>query len=90
MGSTRISTKGQVVLPKEVREALHWECGQELEVISLADGVLLKPAGEQRANWNAALGSLKKYAKDKPASDAEMHAAVRQRAAQRHQGKAST
>lgn len=84
MGSTRISTKGQVVLPKDVREALHWECGQELEVISLADGVLLKAARARRASWNAALGSLKQYARDKPASDAEMQAAVRQRATKRH------
>jgi AbrB family looped-hinge helix DNA binding protein len=39
-----LSSKGQVVIPKEIREALHWEPGTELEVISSASGVVLKAA----------------------------------------------
>lgn len=41
---TTISTKGQVILPKAVRDRLHWDAGTRLIVEETADGVLLKPA----------------------------------------------
>lgn len=43
METTRLSTKGQVIIPKAVREARRWIPGQELEVTVTDDGVLLKP-----------------------------------------------
>jgi AbrB family looped-hinge helix DNA binding protein len=39
---TRVSAKGQVVIPKEVRDRLHWEPGTRLEVVEGHDGVSLK------------------------------------------------
>ena len=42
METTRLSSKGQVIIPKPVRSAHHWDTGQELVVIDLGDGVLLK------------------------------------------------
>jgi AbrB family looped-hinge helix DNA binding protein len=42
--TTTVSTKGQVILPKAIRERLHWEAGTRLTVENTADGVLLKPA----------------------------------------------
>lgn len=44
MQTTRISSKGQVVIPKEIRKQHHWEAGQELRAIDTDDGVLLTPA----------------------------------------------
>ena len=41
--TTTISTKGQVILPKALRERLHWNAGTRLTVEHTADGVLLKP-----------------------------------------------
>lgn len=41
--TTTVSTKGQVILPKAVRQALRWEAGTRLIVESTAEGVLLKP-----------------------------------------------
>ena len=41
--TTTLSTKGQVILPKPIRRALHWVAGTRLVVESTADGVLLKP-----------------------------------------------
>ena len=41
--TTTVSTKGQVILPKAVREALRWHAGTRLTVESTADGVLLRP-----------------------------------------------
>jgi len=43
MNTTKLSSKGQVIIPKPLRTAHHWEAGQELVVVNLADGILLKP-----------------------------------------------
>ena len=42
--STTVSTKGQVILPKPIRDALHWDAGTRLIVELSADGVQLRPA----------------------------------------------
>lgn len=42
--TTRLSSKGQVVLPGFIRAARRWEAGLELLVEETRDGVLLKPA----------------------------------------------
>ena len=41
--TTTLSTKGQVILPKAIREQLRWEVGTRLVVEQTADGVLLRP-----------------------------------------------
>ena len=43
METTRLSSKGQVVLPKSVREARNWEAGTEFAVEEAGEGVLLRP-----------------------------------------------
>jgi AbrB family looped-hinge helix DNA binding protein len=43
MNTTKLSSKGQVIIPKPLRTAHHWEVGQELVVVNLADGILLRP-----------------------------------------------
>jgi AbrB family looped-hinge helix DNA binding protein len=39
---TRLSSKGQIVIPKVTRERLGLRVGQPLEVVETADGVLLR------------------------------------------------
>jgi AbrB family looped-hinge helix DNA binding protein len=41
---TTVSTKGQVVLPKAIRQQRRWEPGTRLVVEDTPDGVLLKAA----------------------------------------------
>ena len=43
METTKLSSKGQVIIPKAFRSAHHWESGLELMVIDTGDGLLLKP-----------------------------------------------
>ncbi len=43
MESTKLSSKGQVIIPKAVRSARRWETGQQLLVIDTEEGVLLMP-----------------------------------------------
>jgi AbrB family looped-hinge helix DNA binding protein len=42
--TTTVSTKGQVILPKTIREQRHWEPGTRLVVEDTAEGVLLRAA----------------------------------------------
>lgn len=42
--TTVMSTKGQVVLPRAVRERRNWRPGVRLTVEETSDGVLLRPA----------------------------------------------
>lgn len=44
MAKTRLSSKGQVIIPKVVREAHGWGPGVELEVEDRGDAVVLRPA----------------------------------------------
>ena len=43
-----MSAKGQVVIPKSVRERLRWDQGADLEVIETAEGVLLRSRRPER------------------------------------------
>lgn len=43
MEKVRLSSKGQVILPKSVRSARGWQPGMEFVVEEVAEGVLLKP-----------------------------------------------
>ena len=40
--TTTVSTKGQVILPKAIRDAKSWGAGTRLEVEERPDGVLLR------------------------------------------------
>jgi AbrB family looped-hinge helix DNA binding protein len=43
MNTTRLSSKGQLVLPKAIREADAWAEGTEFTVERVPEGVLLRP-----------------------------------------------
>ncbi|MGH6945104.1 MAG: AbrB/MazE/SpoVT family DNA-binding domain-containing protein [Geminicoccaceae bacterium] len=44
MTRTRLSSKGQVIIPKGVRDRHGWQPGVELEVEDRGDAVVLRPA----------------------------------------------
>ena len=43
METTKLSSKGQVIIPSAFRNSHHWQAGLELMVIDMGDGILLKP-----------------------------------------------
>lgn len=43
MDSVKLSSKGQVIIPKPIRDAYHWDTGQELMLIDTGSGILLQP-----------------------------------------------
>lgn len=58
--TTVISTKGQVILPKAIRDRRHWAAGTRLTVEDTPDGVLLRatPAFPE-TSIDAVFGSLR-------------------------------
>jgi AbrB family looped-hinge helix DNA binding protein len=42
--TTRLSSKGQIVVPRPIREAHRWKAGTTFEVVETADGILLRVA----------------------------------------------
>jgi len=43
METTRLSEKGQIVIPKRIRSVHNWEPGLEFSVEDLGDSIALKP-----------------------------------------------
>ena len=75
MESTKLSSKGQVIIPKHIRSSYHWETGQELIVIDTGDGILLKPkAPFSKSTLSGVAGCLKYQGTAKTIDD--MNAAV--------------
>lgn len=57
---TRLSAKGQVVIPKDVRDRLHWRQGQMLEVVETSDGLILRPSSlRPRISHEEALAKIR-------------------------------
>jgi bifunctional DNA-binding transcriptional regulator/antitoxin component of YhaV-PrlF toxin-antitoxin module len=43
MKTARLSTKGQILLPKTLRNSHHWTAGMEFALEEVPSGVLLRP-----------------------------------------------
>lgn len=57
----KFSTKGQIVIPKDVRDRYRFIDGQIVDVIETADGVLLKrPSTAKAASLDEALARIRK------------------------------
>ena len=66
MDTTRLSTKGQVILPKAVRASRGWPPGTEFSVENTPEGVLLRPLGRfPPSRLEEVAGSLKWQGKPK-------------------------
>lgn len=60
MEKTRLSSKGQVVLPKSLRDTRSWAPGTEFAVEEVTGGVLLRPLRPfKTATIDEVYGSLK-------------------------------
>ena len=83
METTRLSTKGQIVLPKNIRISRAWPPGTEFTVEETGDGILLRPAGRfPRADLDEVAGCLRSKGKSK--TFAKMSTAVGREVIRRH------
>ena len=79
---TVLSQKGQVVLPKALRDAHGWQPGQRLSVESVGDGLSLRPVEATRSDAATALLGCTGYRGPKR-SLADMEQAIRKGAKRR-------
>ncbi|MGO9229824.1 MAG: AbrB/MazE/SpoVT family DNA-binding domain-containing protein [Bryobacteraceae bacterium] len=83
MEITRLSTKGQIVLPKGIRVSRAWEPGTEFTVEEAGNGILLRPATSfPDAKLEEVAGCLRRDRKSK--TPAQMRAAIGREAMRRH------
>jgi AbrB family looped-hinge helix DNA binding protein len=81
--TTRLSSKGQIVLPKTIRASRAWKPGTEFTVEETRDGVLLRPAVVfPQTTLDQVVGCLQ-Y-KGKPKTLAQMKAAIGREVMRRH------
>jgi bifunctional DNA-binding transcriptional regulator/antitoxin component of YhaV-PrlF toxin-antitoxin module len=85
MPTSRLSAKGQIVLPKEILESHAWKAGMEFLVEDTVVGVLLRPAAKPfpPTTLDEVVG-IARY-KGKPKTLAEMDAAIGREVMRRHE-----
>lgn len=72
--SSTITSKGQVTIPKSVRDSLHLLSGDKVEFLrNDADEIVIKPITKRASDL---AGILKQYAKKEPVGIEEMNQAV--------------
>jgi AbrB family looped-hinge helix DNA binding protein len=82
METTRLSTKGQIILPKSIRTARAWPPGTEFTVEPTPDGVLLRPTGPfPPASLSDVAGSLRAAGRK---TVEQMNNAIRREVSRRH------
>jgi AbrB family looped-hinge helix DNA binding protein len=88
MQVTLLSSKGQVIIPKALREARQWQAGTRLQVLDTGEGLLLRPvAPSQKVPLAAGLAAIRERIAytGPPVSLEQMDAAVLQEASRRSQ-----
>jgi len=75
MPTTILSSKGQVIIPKPLRDTYHWKTGQRLEIIESGEGIILKPANPFPESTVEEVSGCLDY-QGKPKSLAEMDEAI--------------
>ncbi len=83
METTRLSTKGQIVLPKGIRDARAWGPGTRFTVEETGEGLVLRPAALfPETRLEDVVGCLR-Y-KGKPKTLAQMRAGIAREVRRRH------
>lgn len=88
MSTTTLTSKGQITLPKAIRDRLALKRGDRFQVAVARDGSLTLER-EQPPPVESAYGMLARLARRKPASVAAMREAVRRRAKAEYPGRRS-
>ncbi len=80
MASSTVTSKGQITIPKAIRERFGLTSGVVIDFTVSDDGrILVRPRGGPAGTF----GALREFAPEKPVSVDEMNAAIRARAPRR-------
>ena len=86
MASSTVTSKGQITIPKAIRERLGLKEGSVLEfVVDEAGKVFVRPRADD--GTDRVFGALREFTRSEPVSVDEMKAIVRARAARKARGK---
>ncbi len=81
--STKLSTKGQVIIPKNIRHQYQWNSGQELTIVATTEGILLRAKKPFITQALDTVAGCLPY-KGKPKSLDDMETAIRKGARNSH------
>jgi AbrB family looped-hinge helix DNA binding protein len=82
---TIVSTKGQVILPKAIRDQRRWHAGTRLTVEDTPEGVLLRPEPPfPKTTVSQVAGMLKHLYSGSPKTLEEMDQAITDEVVERH------
>jgi AbrB family looped-hinge helix DNA binding protein len=85
METTRLSVKGQIVLPKALRDSKAWKPGTEFVVEERPEGVLLRPARLfPKKSIDELIGCLKYKGKPKKLTSTAIQKAIDREVKRRH------
>ena len=85
IASTRLSSKGQIVLPKAICDSQAWGPGTEFTVEVTGHGILLRTVSQfAESDLDQVAGCLQ--SKGKPKTLAEMDSAIQSELMRRHHG----
>ena len=82
MNTAKVTSKGQVTIPKQVRKLMAIETGDHLAFELEDDGRLR--VSRVRDERRPLRGMLSEYAKDHPVDDGQVRAALRRRASDKY------
>jgi AbrB family looped-hinge helix DNA binding protein len=85
MDTTMLSTKGQIVLPKTLRETRRWPPGTEFRVEETPEGVLLRPLKHVAESTLSEVAGCLRWT-GKPKTVAQMRGAIARKIKSRHDG----
>jgi AbrB family looped-hinge helix DNA binding protein len=84
METTRLSTKGQIILPKSIRTSRGWGPGTEFIVEEVGSGIVLRPAPRLPQTTLEEVAGCLKPRKKSSLSRARIEAAVKREVMERH------
>jgi len=74
---TKLSSKGQIVIPQEIREGLHLEEGTPFAVIAQKEGILLKKI-ELPKSWDEVTKPFREAAKKADFTDEDLERIIKE------------
>jgi len=74
---TKMSSRGQIVIPQELRERMNLEEGSKFAVVGMQDTIILKKLEPPKwEDFDKALNNMRKHGKERGISEKDIEKAV--------------
>ena len=75
---TKMSSRGQIVIPQELRERMNLEEGSKFAVVGMEDTIILKKLEPPKwEDFDKAISNLRRFGKEKDVTEKKVEKAVR-------------